>query len=402
MADLEVFEDRFKAAYRRYLDEAATEVDAAEVARVVADASRRVRPGVWPQAIRPAIRPAHAFAWLVLVGLLSVAMGAAVLFVGAQLQPELPAVVPLIGELSTCPPGSTPDQPGPVDQARPVATETVTFDRRAGKLVAVTHGDAGVQTWTFDVCTNTWLQMHPDQEPPNFDWARMVYDTDSDATVLVTAGTAWAYDLGVDTWTGMGVAPAGATPWAYDPRSGLVIAATTTLDEELWTYDMETDTWTPVEGSGPVGGVFAYDASVDRMISYGEETWSFDLRTAARSRSGVETPSIVAGWGWQAPTIAYDEAAERTVVAGNGRLAAYDATADRWEILVPGSPLAYEDGVDPGRDPSCGNLAYDPVNRRLICWDQGANGDDGGVAAFDAVAREWTILLEPGSGQATP
>ena len=38
------------------------------------------------------------------------------------------------------------------------------------------------------------------------------------------------------------------------------------------------------------------------------------------------------------PAIAYDEAAERTVMLGQGHSAAYDATADRWETLTSGRP----------------------------------------------------------------
>ena len=37
------------------------------------------------------------------------------------------------------------------------------------------------------------------------------------------------------------------------------------------------------------------------------------------------------------PAIAYDEAAQRTVMLGQGHSAAYDATADRWETLYEGS-----------------------------------------------------------------
>ena len=59
--------------------------------------------------------------------------------------------------------------------------------------------------------------------------------------------------------------------------------------------------------------------------------------------------------GWA--SIAYDEAAERTVVISSDQLAAYDATRDRWEILAD---------VDPVEEWWPHDMVYDPVNRRLV------------------------------------
>ncbi len=271
-------------------------------------------------------------------------------------------------------------------------------------LVAPTTPDdgPGVATWTFDVCTNTWTRMYPNREPSSFDWARLVYDVDSDVTLLVSSGRVWAYDLQANTWTEEGVA-AGAWLWAYHPLSGLVVAQGG-LDPSvpLSTYDVETDTWTPIHEAGapetgavsgggwPVYGALAYDASVDRVVAYtgvpgGHETWLLDIRTGRWSKSDAVTPHVL---DWLTfPAIAYDEAAKRTVVGGNVRLAAYDATADRWETVE--FPHVYH-GVA---------LVYDPANERLVLfpdsWEQWTDGTDTGVVAFDLVTHEWTVLLEP-------
>jgi len=70
------------------------------------------------------------------------------------------------------------------------------------------------------------------------------------------------------------------------------------------------------------------------------------------------------------------------VVTGSAGVAAYDAAADRWEVLArPGEPYS---------NPS----VYDPVNGRLV-----GIGWEGDVVAFDLVTREWTILLEASTGQ---
>ena len=88
------------------------------------------------------------------------------------------------------------------------------------------------------------------------------------------------------------------------------------------------------------------------------------------------------------PAIVYDEAAERTVVNGGWRLAAYDATADRWEVLV-------ELSLDHPAEKLPLPMVYDPVNRRLVGLGGGAIVEQGGVVAFDLVTRQWTVLLEP-------
>jgi hypothetical protein len=145
----------------------------------------------------------------------------------------------------------------------------------------------------------------------------------------------------------------------------------------------------------------AYDASVDRMIVYtfgGDEglepeTWLLDLRTGRWSRSGAETPDVPRGMGAWA-SIACDEAAERTVVISRRntvpyRLAAYDATGDRWEILTEAGPGVEWWPLD---------MVYDAVNRRLV----GGLGGGGAVVAFDLASRQWTVLLEPTEGQPTP
>ena len=97
------------------------------------------------------------------------------------------------------------------------------------------------------------------------------------------------------------------------------------------------------------------------------------------------------------PGIAYDEAAERTVMLGQGHWAAYDATADRWEILYVGPPEDPRVGTRP-ECRQCPRMVYDPVNERLVVYG-GADGrrewvDPDDVLAFDTRTREWTVLLE--------
>ena len=246
---------------------------------------------------------------------------------------------------------------------------------------------------------------------------QLVYDVDSDVTIANDGTRMWAHGLGANTWTEKGAIP----PFVvfeclmfYDPVSGHVVAWGDDDDNNtpgfgLWSYEVETDTWTPIpQGEPPVIGphyeFFAYDASVDRLVAYANawpagdanrvfeaKTWLFDLRTGTWSATGAVTPpDFTAGcWGC-VPAIAYDEAAQRTVILGQGHSAAYDATANRWETLYEGSTAD-----ECGTRPECrqgAQMVYDPVNERLVlCGDS-----DGDWLAFDTRSREWTVLLEPG------
>jgi hypothetical protein len=414
MIERDAFELRLHAAVRDYAGRISSELDSVELAHRIATKERRPHGLTGALGWRMATIPRRTWVLLLLAALVT-AMAAAMLVVGSQPAPKLPSVLPPVGETFVCPSGSTPDEPGPVEQARPVSPRLTAFDRRAGKLVVLTAaGDGpestvGIETWAFDVCTNTWTQMHPSREPSSIEWRPLVYDINSDLTILVSSGKVWAYDLQTDTWSEKGVAPANATLWAYDPRSGLVVAACYDAPPDLWGYDVETETWTPIrQRIGPSDSnppYVVYDASVDRIIAPGAEASLFDLRAGTWSRSGAQMPSIIAGYGMQAPNIVYDEAARRTIVFGNGRIIAYDATADRWEILQQGSPVVYADGLDLRPDrPSFQDgkpVAYDPVNRRLIGWNSD-DADQEWLAAYDLANHQLTVLVEPGNGQGAP
>jgi hypothetical protein len=310
------------------------------------------------------------------------------------------------------------------------------FDRHGGKLVGLVGFDTDVETWTFDVCTNTWTQMHPDREPPP-GTGQLVYDIDSDLTLASDGSRMWAYDLKADSWTEKGL----FAPFAdqgfpslrfYDPVSGLVIALGDDDDEdtlglELWGYEVETDTWSPIQAEPLDVGAhyqdFAYDASGDGLIAYsstwkpsedgdwlfGPRTWLFDLRMRTWSGRDAVTPEYSYGmWGIQ-PAIAYDEAAERTVMVGQGRSSAYDAAADRWEILYE-TPSEIQPGSC-GTRPECRHalqMVYDAVNGRLVVYGgsiyTSAEGwvDIDDLLALDIRTREWTVLLGPSEGQSAP
>ena len=65
-----------------------------------------------------------------------------------------------------------------------------------------------------------------------------------------------------------------------------------------------------------------------------EMTWTFDLRAGEWTIEDTVTPEMGFGF-WFSPIgkAAYDEAARRTVITGDGVVGGYDAARHEWAIL---------------------------------------------------------------------
>jgi hypothetical protein len=436
MTDHDAFEIHLTAAVRGYVGHVRSDLDPVELAHRIATREPRRRGLLAELAWRDSAIPSRIWVPLLLVALLAAMVGG-MLVAGSQPAPRVPAEVPPpVVPAFACPPGSTPDEPGPVDQGRPPGFSGMAFDRRAGRLIAL----SGADTWTFNVCTNTWLQMPPTRERPTSLVGPLVYDVDSDVTIGVSGpdeapGNLWVYDLKLNTWREAGPFAPFANPTLtalrfYDPVTGRVVAlrddgVDETLGLELWGYEVETDTWTPVGVQpitiGPHYEFFAYDTAVDRLVAYaqtwagagdgdwafGARTWLFNLRTGTWATTGAATPGFFdAGMWGRGAGMAYDEAAERTVMMGQGHLVTYDAAADRWETLWA-APTEGECGIRP-ECRQVPDLIFDSVNGRLIVYGGSVYTSDAGwvdpedLSAFDLRTRTWKLLLALGSGQPAP
>jgi hypothetical protein len=439
MPERDAFETRLRAALLRHVAEGPTDFDALGFARtVVAQEPRRHgfaaalawRGVAWQGLAVPRV----AWTLLLLAGLLAALVGG-MLLVGSQLQPKLPAVVPPVGQPFACPPGTDPDRPGLADQARPWVLDPVAYDGAAGKIVMLgsletVTGRSGAATWTFDVCTNTWTLRQSGSGPDT--GLALVYDPGADLIIgvddpedpVTSPPHAWAYSLADNTWTRKGLAPVHVVRLWYDAPSARVAAWASPADSQpgtIWAYDVSSDTWTPVGTLAALGGfpwgnpgddLLAYDPSLERVVATvvgGSETRLFDMRTG-----GVADVRAAAPWagrcGWMSArycygreagaAIAYDERAKRVVVLVGGHVFAYNAAADRWDTLFEPA------GTGPGELARVGHsMVYDPVNGRLVvlAGDFAGDGDPvDAVLAFDTTTREWTVLLESGTGRPTP
>jgi N-acetylneuraminic acid mutarotase len=167
-----------------------------------------------------------------------------------------------------------------------------------------------LETWTFNVQTNTWTEMKPAVSPGCI-FEPMVYDSQADRTIYYAGikgsypsytaiGETWAYDDNANTWTNLQSintpSGLGAGKMVYDAESDKVILFGGITGENLnqtlnetWVFDYQANAWTQMEPavSPPVMGwpAMAYDSESDLVLVWG----GFPIMSA---KPGVERTSI--------------------------------------------------------------------------------------------------------------
>lgn len=148
---------------------------------------------------------------------------------------------------------------------------------------------ASDETWEYDYNANTWLNRNPATKPPADNRCRMVYDAESDRTILYMAYQSqrtWAYDYTSNAWQAVTNGPAnvGSLGMAYDSVHDRVMLFAYTSG--LWAYDTNNDAWQQRAMTGPIppplaGGAMAwlaYDSESDKLVLLGDDsvTWAYD------------------------------------------------------------------------------------------------------------------------------
>ncbi|HLF60746.1 MAG TPA: kelch repeat-containing protein [Acidimicrobiia bacterium] len=197
----------------------------------------------------------------------------------------------------------------------PLSGDSIAYDAQSRRVLAYIFFEADwrvvdPQLWAYDPEANQWEQMSEDGVPDGM-WApHLVYDEESDITILIgppdpspnPETATWAFDHGTDTWVDL--KPANAMPrrWfpamAYDPGCDRVIvfggfpnAASDETSSETWGYDYNTNTWTDlapaVSPSARAYAAMAYDPASQRMILFGGQpypesigdTWAYECES---------------------------------------------------------------------------------------------------------------------------
>ena len=315
MAERDRFETDLADALRAYAESAPTQVRPTELARHFATAypHRRTLFGAWrPIALAPpsavARSPGSCSCWRACsprwsAGCSSSARrrsGTHGRAAAGRRAVRLPARV-------------TPDEPGPVDQARPPDTDDgVRPPRRQAGGPRRRRRRARRQTWTFDVCTNTWTRMHPDREPPRLEprvRRRLRPDDRGGRHERVPRR--------------VGLRPRGQHLDRARDRARRTRWGSTTRCPASCTAEHGTTTSRRTRGPRPPGEGRAATCASTTPPSTGSSCTArrrspprcgSSIRTGVWKRSDAETPDCTTGsWGY--PAVVYDEAAERTVVS---------------------------------------------------------------------------------------
>jgi N-acetylneuraminic acid mutarotase/predicted phosphodiesterase len=220
------------------------------------------------------------------------------------------------------------------------------------------------ETWTYDFNTNTWTDMDPAVAPPGTCGSSMVYDSESDLIVLFGGWhdggpygsfgmDTWTYDLVSNTWTNVSTTnQPSSRSWAqmaYDSESDDIVMFGGWENEpelwkslnDTWTFDANTNTWTEVVTDGPnILGDLEYDSESDRVVFWGgavdivenvyvSETWTFDDNSGTWEQMSPDpTPP-----GRTRGEITYDSESDRIILFGGSLDSGYnpaDIMNDCW------------------------------------------------------------------------
>ena len=307
---------------------------------------------------------------------------------------------------ATCPEGATPDVLGSVGQSRPWgaswSNQAAVFDQHAGRLVFV---DEVGETWTFDVCTNTWQAMNPSFDTPGLfegGWSgQLVYDVDSDLTISFLGGILAVYDAESNSWTSRpqpdeydtGMPGSGA---GYDPVSGLVVVQT--ASSGLVAYDVETDTWTPlggIEDKEYPSYLVGYLPATDRFVFLNvddDRGMTVNPRTGATAELAAPFDDMFAGFGRLNFATNTD-----TVYVLDGPFCRLNPESLEWDCLsLADRPRATGNGAG-----LLAAIVGEPINDRVVLiygYGDGFNGARyhtvNDIWAVDFDTGEWTQLLE--------
>lgn len=214
--------------------------------------------------------------------------------------------------------------------------DALAFDTQSRKVIfynTFVFTPEGVQTWAYDLDTNTWQNMEPSTQPPLRWGSRMAYDAESDVVVLF-GGTdlntfeeladTWTYDYESNTWTKM--EPAQSPPphhfpdMVYHEAGDRIVlfggydASLAAYLNDTWTYDANSNQWTqlfPAASPAPRSYMaLAYESKSQRIVMFGgtqdptnwpyeptyDETWIFDLDTVSWTQALPKKAGPARAW----------------------------------------------------------------------------------------------------------
>jgi hypothetical protein len=225
------------------------------------------------------------------------------------------------------------------------------------------------------------------------DKGELVYDVDSDTTLLIRDNAVLVYDAAANEWVaqqaptksyGIGYPGLGAV---YDPVSGLVVVQTS--EHGLVAYDVDANMWTEI---GTLVGDYpdflvGYSATADRLyfLGFQDDGVAVDPRTGRTEPLDQPVDGVMGGFG----AFEFATSTETAYVFGNG-VCRLDPISLDWTCTgkpdIPRSVQNFE------------SMVGDPINNRLLLFHGSCCGlyptmhDD--IWALNTDTGKWSLLLE--------
>ncbi len=224
------------------------------------------------------------------------------------------------------------------------------------------------ETWVYDLSCNQWTNMKPKISPSARFRSSLVYDsnshmfllfggddkTDEDPTWTFSNET-WAYDLETNVWKNLipQETPSArrAHAMVYDSTMNKVIlyggVDINGYNNETWIYDTKTNVWvekiTPMQPTARYRHAMVYDEFSNKVIMFGggdgshnDETWTYDLQ----SNTWLNQNPSVHPTG-RSSCMVYDPHTQQTLLFGGYDGSAdsetwkYDLVSNIWTNLAP-------------------------------------------------------------------
>ena len=241
---------------------------------------------------------------------------------------------------------------------------SMTYESKADRVILF-HGD---ETWTYDVDTNIWEKKSPENYPQNHFSSKIVYDENSELVILlglviisqIDTGypETWVYNLTSNVWTKM--TPENQPSYSdncamtYDHQSDRVIL----FLGETWSYDLESNQWMKMsprtQPEAQSETCMVYDSESGRIILFGgidvdyvgnlyDDTWAYSYHcdewwNMAWHVQRAKSPPAVAS-----AAMAYDSESDRVVLFGGksghsgvtDETWCYDYNSNTWMNMTP-------------------------------------------------------------------
>jgi hypothetical protein len=276
-------------------------------------------------------------------------------------------------------------------------------------------------TWTYNLTTNNWTDMHPPTGPSARSNHAIAYDSVHDEIVLFGGegssgqlGDTWTYDQKTNNWTDM--APSGGPSarsghaMVYDRAHGEVVLFGGYLGYYLgykelgdtWTYNLSKNSWTNMTPSvsppARGGHSMAYDSARGEVLLfsgrkysyyYFNDTWAYNLTT---NKWINENPTTTPP-GRCHHAMVYDSSHDDIIMFGGftgpGLILfcdtwTYSHSANNWMNMTP--------SIEPSARYGHG-MVYDPAHGIVMLFggETGYGDGLGDTYTYDPIMNNWTL-----------